>query len=46
MAAAITFQSVVSAGATDSAGQVAVERLRSLGIVSAQDAGQPPQRRP
>ena len=46
MAAAITFQSVVSAGATDSAGQIAVERLRSLGIVPAQDPGPQPQRRP
>ena len=46
MAAAITFQSVLSAGATDSAGQVAVERLHSLGIVPAPDAGPPPQRRP
>ena len=44
--AAITFQSVVSAGATDSAGQIAVARLRSLGIVPGQGAGPPSQDHP
>jgi tetratricopeptide (TPR) repeat protein len=46
IAAAITFQSVVSAGATDSAGQIAVARLRSLGIVPGQDVDPQTQRRP
>jgi tetratricopeptide (TPR) repeat protein len=46
IAAAITFQSVVSAGTTDSAGQIAVERLRSLGIVPGQGDGSQTQRHP
>jgi hypothetical protein len=41
LAAAITFQSVVSAGTDDSAGQVAAERLRSLGIVPGQAESAP-----
>jgi hypothetical protein len=44
IAAAIGLQSVVSAGTTDSAGQVAAERLRSLGIVQSNNLPAPAHR--
>jgi hypothetical protein len=45
IAAAIGLQSVVSAGNTDSAGQVAAEKLRALGIVQSNNLPAPPQSR-
>jgi len=44
--AAIGFQSVLSAGASDSAGQVAVARLRSIGVVAGAGDSQPSGLRP
>jgi tetratricopeptide (TPR) repeat protein len=41
IAAALGFQSVVSAGNTDSAGQVAADRLRALGIVQSNNLPAP-----
>jgi hypothetical protein len=47
IAAAIGLQSVVAAGNTDSAGQVAAEKLRALGIVQSNNLpAPPPARRP
>lgn len=46
IAAAIAFQSVISAGATDSAGQIAAARLRALGIVAAPGDPAPSASRP
>lgn len=42
IAAAIGFQSVLSAGNTDSAGQIAGQRLRALGIVQSNNLPAPP----
>jgi tetratricopeptide (TPR) repeat protein len=46
IAAALTFQSVVSAGTADSAGQVAIARLRALGISQSRSDSIPPAGRP
>ncbi len=46
IAAAIAFQSVISAGSADSAGQIAAERLRSLGVTPAPGDSVPKVSRP